>query len=305
MNSYIRKNLNSIIFIIILITLFFIAINNLIINLDRANIGFSLNWLNKQSGFSISESTIQFKSSDTYLWAILAGWMNSLKVISYGLILSTIIGTSVALGRLSKNILLRRLSSIYVALIRQTPLLLQLLFWYFVVFLRLPKDSIYFLNSAIIISNKGIIILGAKFTVEFISLLVGLSLFTGASISEVIRGGINSINKGQSEAYKSLGIQESIGIRIIILPQSLPAILPGLTNQYLNLAKNSTLAIAIGYPEIYAINDTAITQTGRAIEGFLIILFSFLILNIIINKTMSLFNNFALRLNQNYSNHKL
>ena len=106
----------------------------------------------------------------------------------------------------------------------------------------------------------------------------------------VIRGGILSVPRGQWEAYRSLGLSERKGLISIIIPQALPAIIPGLTSQYLNLAKNSTLAIAVGYSDIYAINDTIINQTGRAIECFLILLTSFLLLNLLISNSMEIIN---------------
>ena len=139
--------------------------------------------------------------------------------------------------------------------------------------------------------------MGFNFSVEFSALLIGLSIFTGASIAEVIRAGINSVPKGQWEAFRSLGISEGLGIFKIVLPQALPAIIPGLTSQYLNLAKNSTLAIAVGYADIYAVSDTTITQTGRAIEGFLVLLLSFLLLNTLISSMMGILNRMTLKKN--------
>ena len=121
-------------------------------------------------------------------------------------------------------------------------------------------------------------------------MLLGLSIYASAYIAEVIRGGILSVSSGQWEAFRSLGISEKKGLFTIIIPQALPAIIPGLTSQYLNLAKNSTLAIAVGYSDIYAINDTIINQTGRAIECFLILLTSFLFLNLLISNSMEIIN---------------
>jgi general L-amino acid transport system permease protein len=120
-------------------------------------------------------------------------------------------------------------------------------------------------------------------------------VFTGASIAEVVRGGLDSVPRGQWEAFRSLGMTEGLGMRRIVLPQALPAILPALSSQYLNLAKNSTLAIAVGYADLYAVSDTTITQTGRAIEGFLLLLLSFLLLNILINGGMQLLNRAVLK----------
>ena len=175
-------------------------------------------------------------------------------------------------------------------------LLLQLLFWYFVAFLGLPSVPI---GGLIRLSNQGIQLLGLNFSVEFCAVLVGLTVFTGASIAEIVRGGINAVPRGQWEAFRSLGLGEELGLRRIVLPQALPAILPALTSQYLNLAKNSTLAIAVGYADLYAVSDTTITQTGRAIEGFLLLLLSFLLLNLLISGGMAALNRAVLgRLNR-------
>jgi general L-amino acid transport system permease protein len=145
------------------------------------------------------------------------------------------------------------------------------------------------------LSNQGISLLGVTLSVEFAAVLLGLSVFTGASIAEVVRGGLDSVPRGQWEAFRSLGMTEGLGLRRIVLPQALPAILPALSSQYLNLAKNSTLAIAVGYADLYAVSDTTITQTGRAIEGFLLLLLSFLLLNLLINGGMQLLNRAVLR----------
>ena len=274
-----------------------IFISNLSINLIRTGMGLNFKWLLQPSGFALSESLLPFKPSDSYAWALFIGWVNSLKVILSGLILATFFGLAAGIARISQNILLRNLSSLYVALIRQIPLLIQLMFWYFVVFLNVSETPITFLGSMLVISNQAIKFLGIDLSVEFSSLLVGLSIFTGASIAEVIRGGLNSVSKGQWEAFRSLGISERIGIIRIVIPQALPAIIPGLTSQYMNLAKNSTLAIAVGYADVYAVSDTTITQTGRAIEGFLVLMVSFLLLNLIVTRAMESLNRLTMKAN--------
>lgn len=274
-----------------------IFISNLSINLIRTGMGLNFKWLLQPSGFALSESLLPFKPSDSYAWALFIGWVNSLKVILSGLILATLFGLAAGISRISQNILLRNLSSLYVALIRQIPLLIQLMFWYFVVFLNISETPISFLGSMLVISNQAIKFLGIDLSVEFSSLLVGLSIFTGASIAEVIRGGLNSVSKGQWEAFRSLGISERIGIIRIVIPQALPAIIPGLTSQYMNLAKNSTLAIAVGYADVYAVSDTTITQTGRAIEGFLVLMVSFLLLNLIVTRAMESLNRLTMKAN--------
>ncbi len=272
-----------------------ILINNLNVNLIRTDMWLSFNWLLRPAGFALGEHQLPYKPSDWYAWALFMGWLNSLKVIICGLVLATIIGVTAGACRSSSNSLLRAISSGYVALIRQIPLLIQLLFWYFVAFLSLNETPLEPLGTLIKISNQGIEMMGLKLSVEFSALVVGLSIFTGASIAEVVRGGINSVPQGQWEAFRSLGLQEGKGLRLVVLPQALPAIIPGLTSQYLNLAKNSTLAIAVGYADLYAVSDTTITQTGRAIEGFLLLLISFLFLNLMITAAMEGVNRVVLQ----------
>jgi len=279
----------QIIIILLFILLFGFLINNLIINLIRTDLGFNFSWLLKPASFALAEHALPYSPSDSYAWALFIGLLNSLKVIFISLFLSTILGTIIGLSRTGNNILLKIISSSYITIIRQTPLLLQLMFWYFVGFLGIKNNFIYFSNL-IKINNQGIEFFGLSLTSEFSALIIGLSVFTSAFIGEVIRGGIISVPKGQWESYRSLGLTEKNGLIKVIIPQALPAIVPGLTNQYLNLAKNSTLAIAIGYSDIYAINDTIINQTGRAIECFIILLLTFLILNLFITNFMETIN---------------
>ena len=282
---------------LIVILVVSILINNLTLNLIKTGLGFNFSWLFRPASFALAEHPLPYSPSDSYAWALFIGWLNSLKVIFYSLLLATLIGTCFGLFRIGKNALLRLVSAGYIAIIRQTPLLLQLMFWYFVAILGIKEGIVSPIGNLFSISNQGINLLGVSLSAEFTSLLLGLSVFTSAYIAEVVRGGINSVDKGQWESFRSLGLAESIGLYKIIIPQALPAILPGLTSQYLNLAKNSTLAIAVGYSDIYAINDTIINQTGRPIEGFIILLLSFLFLNLFISNGMEILNSMITRSN--------
>ena len=275
---------------IIVFSLVGILINNLIINLIRTGLGFNFLWLLKPASFALAEHPLPYSSSDSYAWALFMGWLNSLKVIVSSLLLATSLGTIIGFARTGSNPLLGLISAGFITIIRQTPLLLQLMFWYFVGFLGLKNNVFFHIEDIFKVSNQGIELLGLTFSSEFLALLLGLSIFSSAYIAEVIRGGILSVSRGQWEAFRSLGISEKKGLFTIIIPQALPAIIPGLTSQYLNLAKNSTLAIAVGYSDIYAINDTIINQTGRAIECFLILLTSFLFLNLLISNSMEIIN---------------
>ena len=280
---------------IVFISVIGILINNLTINLIRTGIGFNFSWLLKPASFALAEHPLPYSSSDSYAWALFIGWLNSLKVIVSSLVLATCLGTLIGFARTGKNSLLGLISAGYITIIRQTPLLLQLMFWYFIGFLGLKNNMFIHIENIFKISNQGIEFSGLTLSSEFSALLFGLSIFTSAYIAEVIRGGMLSVSRGQWEAFRSLGLSERKGLFSIIIPQALPAIIPGLTSQYLNLAKNSTLAIAVGYSDIYAINDTIINQTGRAIECFIILLTSFLLLNLLISNSMEMINKIILK----------
>ena len=284
--------------VLVLVSAAGVLINNLTVNLIRTGLGVSFSWLSRPAGFALAEHAVPFKPSDSYAWALFVGWLNSLKVIVAGLITATVLGVLAGAARRSINPFLRQLAASYVGLVRQVPLLLQLLFWYFVALLGLPSTNPFPLDSLVRFTNKGIGLLGVHLSVEFTAVLIGLSVFTGASIAEVVRGGLDAVPRGQWEAFRSLGLPEPMGLRRVVLPQALPAILPGLSSQYLNLAKNSTLAIAVGYADLYAVSDTTITQTGRAIEGFLLLLVSFLVLNLLINGGMQVLNRVVIRRGQ-------
>ena len=285
-----KKIISQLVILIIFISIFGILINNLTINLIRTGLGFNFDWLRQPASFALAEHSLPYSSSDSYAWALFMGWINSLKVIFGSLVFTTFIGVFIGFARTGKNSFLGIISAGYITIIRQTPLLVQLMFWYFVGFLGLKDNTFMPIKGLLNISNQGIELLGLHFSSEFSALLLGLSIFTSAYIAEVIRGGILSVSRGQWEAFRSLGLSERKGLFRIIMPQALPAIIPGLTSQYLNLAKNSTLAIAVGYSDIYAINDTIINQTGRAIEGFIILLTSFLLLNLLISNGMEVLN---------------
>jgi len=132
--------------------------------------------------------------------------------------------------------------------------------------------------------------IGMVMTPEFFGALSGLTLYTGAYIGEVVRAGIQAVSKGQREAATALGLSNSQSLQLIILPQALQVIIPPLTNQYLNLAKNSSLAIAIGYADLFAIATTTFNQSGQSVQVILMIMASYLTLSLTISATMNFIN---------------
>ena len=131
---------------------------------------------------------------------------------------------------------------------------------------------------------------GLSLSPEFSALLIGLSVYTGAFIAEVVRSGIQAVVKGQREAAKAIGLSEAQTLQLVVLPQAVPIIVPPLTSQYLNLAKNSSLAIAIGFPDVFSIGNTMMLQTGQSIPVFAMIMVSYLIMSLTTSAGMNWYN---------------
>lgn len=357
---------------VLVIIIFVVAVSIMISNLSRnlaqqgTKLGFS--FLDNEAGFSISESLIPYQANDSYTKVLLAGLINSLRVMILGIFFTTIVGIVAGIASFSENWLLRNLNRVYVEVVRNTPLLLQLFFWYFAVFFNLPRPQeklelpgpifmskrgiaipwpentinvwlwliVLFLGAVIILfvwqwRNKlmtetgvngqpqliaiiSIVIIelliiifalgwqapmatetgstegGLNLRLELSALLVGLVFYTGAFISEIVRSGIQAVPKEQWEAAKSLGLKSDLVMRFVIFPQALRVIIPPLNSQYMNLAKNSSLAIAIGYPDLYAVANTTYNQTGRPVEVFILIMAIYLSINLIISVSMNFLN---------------
>ena len=350
----------------IVILLFIWLGTNLVNNLQRLNLTFGFDFLDRAASFGIANPPIKYRPTDPYFRALIVGLLNSLRVMFFGIVIAAVLGITVGIGRLSDNWLVRKLASVYVEILRNTPLLLQLFFWYFAVFLRLPKierplvvgDRIFLTNrgldipwfannlqtaiaffaivgclllataawrkrnqailqgrnpqlwlgllgvslvAAILLFWLGInwivpqlqnnsITGGLNLSPEFATLLIGLGIYTSAFIAEVVRAGIQSVDKGQWEAARALGLNPSNIMQLVIFPQDLRVMIPPLTSELLNLIKNSSLAIAIGYSDIYAIGNTIFNQTGKPIEIILILMLVYLIINLIVSFIMNRFN---------------
>ena len=366
-DSRVLNILGQIVVLIIVIIIIAILGNNLVNNFRRLGFSFGFNFISRNASFAIGNPPIDFQPTDSYFRAILVGLINSIKVMFFGIIIATIIGITIGIGRLSDNWLVRQIATIYVETLRNTPLLLQLFLWYFAVFLKLPKiDTPLVVGGNIFLTNRGmdipwfvgglttwlgwIFILvalilsvvfwrkhisivektgnsgqiwlnliavnaiasilvfcfvidwsfpkleensitgGVNLSPEFATILIGLSVYTAAFIAEVVRAGIQSVNKGQWEAARALGLKPGLVMQLVIFPQALRVMIPPLTSEFLNLAKNSSLAIAIGYNDIYALSNTISNQTGRSVEMLLIVMGIYLTINLIISLIMNWFN---------------
>ena len=341
------------------------ALHNL--SVRRISTGFA--FLGREAGMPIADSWIAYSPKDPYARAFLVGIINTLRVAVIGILLATVLGTLVGIARLSSNWLLSRLSAVYVEILRDIPLLLQLLFWY-VLMQGLPAARSAFKPiDGVFLSNRGLILpsvpieeanlwvlaaavlglialyfirrklvaqqmadgqtrhvwpyalglvvalpallswaMGASWTItlpelrgfnfvggltlapEYFALLIALVTYTSAFIAEIVRSGIQSVHRGQWDAAKALGLRRGFMLRHIVLPQELRVIIPPMTSQYLNLTKNSSLAVAVGYQDIVSIANTTLNQTGQAIEAIALIMLVFLTISLGISLFMNWYN---------------
>jgi general L-amino acid transport system permease protein len=346
--------------------------------LEEKNLIFSFDFLQQEASFDLSEG-LTFSATDLYLRAFFVGLVNTLRVAILGIVLATLVGLVVGVARLSGNWLIGKLASAYVEFFRNTPLLVQLFFWYFAVILKLPKlgtqDELtaFVLPGPSYLSNRGVALIwpratdrfgawlpyllaaaavvvilwflrrrgihrtgrpsfsflwivtafvlipavgwllvpgnplyldrptlagkmvlliegGTFLSPEYAALLFGLVVYTGAFIAEVVRAGIMAIPYGQTEAARSQGLGEMQILRLIILPQALRIIIPPLISQYLNLTKNSSLAIGIAFLDVYAVSSTMLNQSGRVMEVFLMLMAFYLTTSLSISAIMNMVN---------------
>jgi len=231
---------------------------------------------------------------------------NTLRVAAVGIVAATLLGAAVGLFRLSKNFLLRTLAAWYVEFIRNSPLLVQLFFWYAVITeaLPMPREALQPLPG-VFLTNRGIYFPapgsvpvlesfnfagGFVLTPEFTALLLGLTVYTAAFIAEIVRAGVLAVSLGQWDAAFAIGLTRGQALRRVVVPQALRVMVPPMGSQYLNITKNSSLAVAIGYPDLVSIANTAINQTGQAIEGVAIIMAVYLTISLSISAFMNWYN---------------
>ncbi|MBV8186551.1 MAG: amino acid ABC transporter permease [Alphaproteobacteria bacterium] len=346
-------------------------VTNTITNLERQKIASGYHYLGREAGFEIGDSMIPYSPADTYARAILVGLLNTLKVSVLGIIMATVLGTLLGIGRLSNNWLLARICEWYVEAFRNVPLLLWLFLFYKMISEAFPgpRQAISLFWHSVYLSNRGVYYpvpladpvwpwMGLAFLIgvagavvlhrwarrrqdatgqpfpsgsagiglaiglplvvwllggapihmswpelkgfnfdggsviqpEFTALLAGLVLYTSAFVAEIVRSGILALHKGQSEAAMALGLSRGQAMRLVLLPQALRVIVPPMTSQYLNITKNSSLAIAIGYPDLVASVNVTINQTGQAIENVLIIMAAYLSVSLSISAFMNWYN---------------
>jgi general L-amino acid transport system permease protein len=344
--------------------------SNTVHNLQKQSIATGFGFLKKEAAFEIGESVIPYSAANTYARALLVGALNTIKVSFVGIVITLLLGTVIGVARLSSNWLVARLSAIYIEVMQDLPVLLQLVFWYAIFYESLPspREALY-PGAGIYLCNRGVaftipeahpahlymflaflagcvathfirqwakkrqektglyfpvfrvslaLILGLPLAVwliagapmkmnvpklvgfnfeggltvspEFMALLIGLVLYTSAFVAEVVRAGIQAVSKGQREAAMSIGLRPTLVLNLVILPQALRVIVPPLTSQMLNLTKNSSLAVAIGYPDFVSVANTTINQTGQSIEGVALIMAVYLVFSLSTSAFMNWYN---------------
>ncbi|MDB5913568.1 MAG: transporter permease subunit [Ramlibacter sp.] len=290
-----------------------LLLSNTLENMRLRGIRSGFDFLRDPAGFDIGESWLNYESTQPYWRAFLVGLLNTLRVALAGIVLATLLGTLLGVGRFSRNPLLRGLCSAYVECFRNVPLLLQLLMWYLLLtqYLPLPAEALR-LGDWLFLSKSGLsfpalswehglhwempqlgafqVEGGGALTPEFLALLLGLVFYTSAFIAEIVRAGIASVPRAQHEAAASLGLSSWRTLRLVTLPQAMRVVIPPMTNQYLNLTKNSSLAVAVGYPELVSIANTSLNQTGRAVECITIIMAVYLCMSLATAALMNAFN---------------
>lgn len=274
-------------------------------------------FLSQPAGFDIGETGLIVYDAAQPLWhALLVGLGNTLRVSLPALLLTMLIGLLVALGRTSGSTVWRGMAGLYVDTVRNTPLLLQLLMWYFLLIEWLPDSTQAMrLLPGVWLSKGGLafpwygpieghaawawswpqqdtfnVVGGAAVTPEYLSLALALSIYTGAFLAEVIRGGIEAVPASLMEAAETLGATRFQQLTKVLLPQALRTIVPAATNQFLNLIKNSSLAVAVGYPDLVSVGNTALNQTGRVVECVLVMMSAYLLLSLLTSSFMNWFN---------------
>ncbi len=347
-----------------------LLVTNTLGNMKARGIQSGFDFLTQPAGFDIGEEWIGFESIQPYWRAFLAGTVNTLRVAVVGVVLTTILGTLLGIGRFSRNALVRGLCYGYVECFRNIPVLLQLLMWYLLFTEYLPQvDAALHVGTWLYVSKNGVsfpslvwqmghtlalvgaavggavalayagqarrafektgrhrsvlwvavalVVAGAllgwvaggapmawnmpkltetqvegggALSPEYLAVLLGLVLYTSAFVAEVVRGGIASVSLGQHEASASLGLPQGLSMRLVVLPQALRVIIPPMTNQFLNLTKNSSLAVAVGYPDVVSIANTSLNQTGRAVECIVIIMAIYLTTSLLTSAFMNWFN---------------
>ncbi|AEO47270.1 binding-protein dependent transport system inner membrane protein [Rhodospirillum rubrum F11] len=341
---------------------------NTVDNLGRLGITVGFGYLDHPANFEIGESLVAYTSGDSYARALGVGILNTALVSIIGCLLATLLGVALGIGRLSANLLISRAVQLYVEVIRNTPLLLQLFFWSATIHALPGPRQAFEPLTGVFLTNRGLympalamdgaavfsllllgggalagvvrilvherrhgpmeraaktallgavavlllgvlaLCLGGAVSVEpprlggfnitggwvlspeFLALLVGLVINASAVICEIVRSGIEAVPEGQWEAARSLGLTRGRTLRLVVLPQALRVVIPLMTSSYLSLTKNSSLAVAIGFPDLVSVVNTSANQTGHVFEAIALMMAVYLTISLTVSAALNFYN---------------
>jgi general L-amino acid transport system permease protein len=292
-------------------------VNHALDALRERGVRSGFDFLSQPAGFEISEGWLDFDGGQPFWRAFLAGLINTIRAAVPAAVMAVALGVLLGIGRLAPHVLARGLCGVYVETVRNVPLLVQLLMLYFALTQLLPDSTEpVALADGFWLSKEGLsmpwpvseegafwpsrfdwperggfnVSGGAALSPEYLAVTIALGLYTAAFVAEIVRAGITSVSPGQKLAARALGLSPARQLRIVVLPQALRVIVPALTNQLLSLTKNSSLAVAVGYPELMSIANTSLNSTGRAFECIAVIMAVYLALSLVISAAMNYFN---------------
>jgi general L-amino acid transport system permease protein len=276
-------------------------VDNTLSNMQARGIQGGFDFVLEPAGFDIGEALIDYGPEAPFWRAFVVGLLNTLRVALPAMAMATALGLLVAVGRISAHPITRALGTVYTEILRNIPLMIQLLTWYVLLIEWMPDAAEpWVIGTVAQWSKSGLtLFFGEDATLylspEYLALCLGLTLYTSAFIAEVFRGGIESVPRAQSLAAQSLGMTPAQTLRHVVIPQALKVSVPPLSSQYLNLSKNSSLAVAIGYPDLVSIANTALNQTGRAVECIAITMAIYLGLSLLTAWVMNRYNQKVMR----------
>lgn len=364
-----RSALYQVLLALLVVAAGYFLYSNVTENLRSQNIATGFGFLGQVAQFQIGQTAIEYSPSDNYSRALLVGLVNTLFVSICGIVLATLVGFSVGISRVSGNWLLMKVATGYIEVVRNVPVVLQVIF-FAVVLRNLPvvREAIDLFGFGML-SNRGLslavpvahpvhgwmlaalmagIVLavlvsmwarrrrdatgqhletvwinlafilglpalawlvggaptemsfpalqgfriagGLTMSPEFAALLIGISTYSSGFIAEIVRAGIQATPKGQIEAANSIGLHPRFVMSHIVMPQALRVIVPPLTSQYVNIMKNSSIAVVIGYPDLVSIGNTMMNQTGQAVEAIALMMLVYLAISLVTSGLMNLYN---------------
>ncbi len=266
-------------------------VSTMVRNLEQRGLPMGLDFLFSPSQVVISESFLEHDHRAATWRAIVVGIGNTLFVSLVVILLSSVCGLTIGLARLSSNPLVAAVSRVWVEAARNFPPIVILIFLYSLWWKLLPPlDEAWQPLPGVQLSMRGLQAAGWELSPELSTVIIGLTIYTTGFIAEIVRGGVLAIGKGQWEAGRSLALSRGQILRFIVVPQTLRVIVPPLNSQFINVVKNSTLVIAVGYPDFLAVMNTIISKSSHSIEGVGIILGVYLAINLSLSALANAYN---------------